>query len=704
MRYIIVYDRPGRLRLRMGQGAFSVEQGYGIENLLLSNKWVQSAEANIISGGLLIYYAQGSRQRVLDIIDSLDSERLPSAQKRGRGGDRAKRLDGDFAFTVTKIILRRYILKLFFPAPIRMAVTVRRALFYWKAGIEALKEGKVNLDVLDASVIAVSIARRDYNTAGSVMTLFHIIQVMDEYNRKKAEQTLAKNFALNIDSVWRACPESNGLDILTPISRIAVGDIVRVRTGGVIPLDGEITGGEAMINEASMTGEPLSRVRRPGHSVYAGTVVEEGSILIKVRTLAENTRIQNIITMIDESEALKAAVQSKAEKLADTIVPFNFLATAVTFFLTGSIAKAASVLMVDYSCAIRLTTSICVISGMHQSVNNRILVKGGIYLESYAKADTIVFDKTGTLTTSCPHVAKVVPFGSYTREYVLKIAACLEEHFPHSVAKAIVRQSEEEKLEHEEEHTDVEYVVAHGIASTLHNQRVIIGSEHFVFEDEGVPLSKADEAVMKSECSGHSVVYLAIGGKLAGMICINDPVRTEARSVLEKLKTLGLRKIVMLTGDGHAAAKNACDALGIKEYYAKMLPEDKAEIIRKYKEQGHIVIMVGDGVNDSPALSCADASVAMKDGSDIAREISDITLLSENLDGLVELRVISRGIFERINKNYWFILVYNTALILLGAGGVFSAPTSALLHNFSTLGLSGMSMRNYKTGSRKPSK
>jgi len=683
----------------MGQSAFSAEQGYGIENLLLSNIWVHSSEANSVNGGLLVCYKPGHREDVLSIVDYLDRSSLPVSHKRTESN--VKELDGNFAFSLAKIICRRYFFKFFVPPPIGMFFTVKRAFYYWKNGLVALSEGKINLDVLDAAAVAVSIAMRDFKTAGNTMTLFLIIQTLDEHNRKKAQQTLAKNFALNIDSVWLADTESNGADILVPITQVRVGDIVRVRTGGIIPLDGEIVGGESLINEASMTGEPLSKIRSAGHSVYAGTVVEEGSILIKVRTLADNSRIQNIITMIDQSEALKAAVQSKAEKLADSIVPFNFLATAATFLLTRSVAKAASVLMVDYSCAIRLTTSICIISGMHQSVNERILVKGGIYLEAYAKADTMVFDKTGTLTAAYPQVAKVVPFGTASRDEVLKISACLEEHFPHSVAKAIVRQAEEENLEHEEEHADVEYVVAHGIASSINNERVVIGSEHFIFEDEGVPLSDMEKLVINSETGGFSVVYLAMGGKLAGMICVNDPVRTEAKEVLSKLRTHGISKIVMLTGDGEAAAKAVCEALGIEEYHAQVLPEEKAEIISKFKEQGHIVIMVGDGVNDSPALSCADASVAMKDGADIAREIADITLLSENLDGLVDLRILSEGIFDRIRRNYQAIIGYNSVLLLLGAVGFIAAPTSAVLHNVSTLAFSGMSMRNYKIDNRK---
>jgi heavy metal translocating P-type ATPase len=498
---------------------------------------------------------------------------------------------------------------------------------------------------------------------------------------------------LNIDNVWVVT--ENG-DVLMPLSGIAVGDLIRVRMGGIIPLDGEVADGTALVNEASMTGEPLAVMRKTGHTVYAGTVVEEGSISIKVKTLAENTRIQNIVSMIDQSEALKAGIQSKAEKLADTIVPFSFIGSALTLIFTRNISKATSVLMVDYSCAIKLTTPICVISAMREAANRKMLVKGGKHLEAFALADTIVFDKTGTLTVASPKAEKVVAFDGFTTDEVLRISACLEEHFPHSVAKAIVRQAEEQNLHHEEEHADVEYIVAHGISSILNGERVLIGSAHFIFDDEGIPLGDKEKAIIEKESGGYSVVYLAVGKRAAGMICVNDPVRTEAKDVLAKLKNLGLKRIIMLTGDGEAAARNACEALGIDEYYSQVLPETKAEVLRYLRDSGHTVIMVGDGVNDSPALSCADVSVAMKDGADIAKEVADITLLSEKLDGLVELRVLSNRLLERIHTNYRAILGFNTVLLLLGLGGAITPATSAVLHNLSTLALSGASVRQFE--------
>lgn len=692
MRYNIVYDKPGRLRLRMGQGAFSAEQGYGIESLLLSGSGVMSAEASYVNGGILICFVPGWRDRIVAVIDGLDRRNLPVFGQRDI--NQIRELDDAFSRSLAAVLCRHYIMKLFIPAPIRMIITIRRAFFYWRKGLLSLQNGKFGVDVLDAAAVIAATVQRDFGTAASIMMLLHISELLEDFTRKKARQTLAQSLALHIDSAWLARDDG---DVLTPVSQVQIGDRIRIRTGGVIPLDGEVTDGEAMVNEASMTGEPLGTLRKSGHSVYAGTVVEEGSIVVEVRTLADNTRIQNIVSLIDQSETLKAGVQSKAEKLADSIVPFSFLASVAMLILTRSISKALSVLMVDYSCAIKLTTPICVISAMHGAAKERILVKGGKYLEAYANADTVIFDKTGTLTAACPKVARVVSFGERTREEVLKISACLEEHFPHSVAKAIVRQAEIEKLQHREEHAEVEYIVAHGISSMLHGERVLIGSWHFVFDDEGVTVTDEEKAMIDAESEGYSTVYLSIGGKAAGMICVEDPVRLEAKHVIAELKTLGIDRIIMLTGDSEAAAKVACKALGITEYYAQVLPEDKAGIVRSLKEQGRTVIMVGDGINDSPALSCADVSVAMRDGSDIAKEVADITLLSENLDGLLTLRRLSKSLFERIHRNYRFILGFNTSLLLLGVGGTIMPSTSAVLHNASTMLLSGMSMRPYLT-------
>lgn len=690
MWYKIIYDKPGRLRLRMGQEAFAPAQGYGIEQQLKSQTGIISAEATSINGGVLIYYKPGSRDRILAYVEKLDRNKLPESEKQDANWTRE--LDDTFSHALLATVGRHYIIKLLIPAPIRALLTLRRIFFHLQKGLQSLQKGRLNVDVLDAAAVTAAALQGDYKTAASIMMLLHVSELLEDYTRKKAHQTLTRSLALHIDNVWIVQEEQ---DILMPISKVGIGELLRIRAGSVVPLDGEVVEGEAVVNEASMTGEPLGVLRKQGHSVYAGTALEEGTIVIKVRTLANDTRIQNIVSLIDHSEMLKAEVQSRAEKLADSIVPFSFLTSFATLLLTRNVTKAMSVLMVDYSCAIKLSMPICVITAMHEAAKQRILVKGGKYLEAYANADTIVFDKTGTLTEACPKVAKVIPASGRSRNEVLKIAACLEEHFPHSVAKAIVKQAEEENLSHKEEHAEVEYVVAHGISSMLYGERVLIGSAHFIFDDEGIKIPNAQKDLIKEEIDGYSAVYLAIGGELAGTICVEDPVRKDAKNTLAVLRELGMEHIIMLTGDGEAAAKAACEALGIEEYYAQVLPEDKAEIIRSLKEQGRTVIMVGDGINDSPALSCADVSVAMKDGSEIAKEIADITLLSENLDGLITLRHLSKALFTRIEKNYASILGVNTTLLLLGVGGVIQPSTSAFLHNASTMMFSGASMRPY---------
>ncbi|MCL2238760.1 MAG: heavy metal translocating P-type ATPase [Defluviitaleaceae bacterium] len=689
LRYKTIYDKPGRLRIRWGQHAFSKAQGRGLEKMLVTHPWIHSAQASHVNGGLLIHYEKPERDKLLEFLGGLKVKEINPLNEDNAIDELDENFIRSFSIALGKLLFTR----IFLPPPIRVVLTLKNALYFWKRGFTALGQGKLNVDVLDATAITASICKRDFATAASIMALLRITDLLEEYTRKKANATLSQSLILNIDNVWAVTADG---DVLMPLSRIAIGDIIRVRMGGIIPLDGEVEEGTALVNESSMTGEPLAALRKPGHSVYAGTIVEEGSMTIKVKTLADNTRIQNIVSMINQSEALKAGIQSKAEKLADTIVPFSFIASALTFLFTGSIAKATSVLMVDYSCAIKLTTPICIISAMREAANRKILVKGGKHLEAFALADTIVFDKTGTLTVASPEVEKVVAFDGFNPDEVLKISACLEEHFPHSVAKAIVRQAEKENLHHAEEHADVEYIVAHGISSILNGEKVLIGSEHFIFDDEGIPLSDTEKAIIEKESDGYSVIYLAAGGKAAGMICVNDPVRTEAKAVLDTLRKLGMKRIIMLTGDGEAAARRVCETLGIDEYHSQVLPESKAEILRSLRGSGHTVVMVGDGINDSPALSCADVSVAMKDGADIAKEVADITLLSETLDGLVELRILSNQLLNRIRVNYRAILGFNTLLLLLGIGGAITPPASAVLHNLSTLALSGLSVRRYE--------
>ncbi|MCL2201902.1 MAG: heavy metal translocating P-type ATPase [Oscillospiraceae bacterium] len=688
MKYKIIYDEPGRLRVRMGKYAFTNEQGYGIEAHITAHEASLQVEATAVNGGLLVNYKPGHREDIIALIEGLSRDNLPVS--KAQSVNYKRELDDSFARALAYRVCRHYLKKLL-PMPVRIFLTLLDATRFWKQGIVALTERKLNVDVLDASAILVTIAQGHYAAASSIMTLLRISELLEDYTKKKARQTLTQSLALNIDCVWVV---QDGTSVYVPVSQVKVGDTAVVYSGTIIPLDGEVLSGEALVNESSMTGEPHGVRRGAGDSVFAGTVVEEGNIEFRVRTLAENSRISNIVSLIDNSENLKASIQGKAENLADKIVPFSFIASAITLLLTRSITRATTVLTVDYSCAIKLTTPISIISAMQTAANQHILIKGGKFLEAFANADTIVFDKTGTLTNACPNVAKVIPFGRRKRETVLKMAACLEEHFPHSVAKAVVRQAEIEKLGHREEHAEPEYIVAHGISSKVKDKRVLIGSWHFITEDEGVTVTDEQMAVIKSEGEGYSSIYLAVDGKLAGMLCIDDPVRSEAREVLDKLRSSGIEHIIMLTGDSAPAAKIACAKLGITEYYAGVLPEGKADIIRALKDEGRTVIMVGDGINDSPALAQADVSVAMMDGSDIAKEVADISLMAENLDGLVTLRNLSQNVFAQINSNFSAIVAFNTALLLLGAGGLIQPTTSAALHNTSTMLLCGLSMRN----------
>ena len=673
--------------MRMGRRAFSAEEGYGLEDALAAFSWVVSAEATSVNGGLLVIYEPNRRDFLLDFIGKM--EKPPKAKRENN----IKELEREFACSISKIVARHFLQKLLLPAPVRAFFAVFNAAQYVKKGLKSLQRGNLDVDVLDAAAVTAALAQKDFATAASIITLLRVSELLEGYTRKKTRQTLSQSLFTQIDKVWLVGEER---DVRTPMAKVQIGDLLRVRAGSAIPLDGEVSSGEAIVNESSLTGEALGVLRKTGHSVYAGTVVEEGSLVVKVRTLADDTRIQSIAAFIERSESLKATTQGKAEKLADAIVPFSFLGFGLVFAFTGSLSKALSILMVDYSCAIKLTTPMCIISAMREAANSGILVKGGIHLEAFANADTIVFDKTGTLTNDCPRVAKVVPFDNRDRDELLKTAACLEEHFPHSVARAIVRQAEVENLNHEEEHADVDYIVAHGISSMLNGERILIGSHHFIFEDEGVPLTPEQLAIMERETPGYSVVWIAINNQAAGMICVEDTVREDAAEVLAALRKQGIRRIIMLTGDGNAAAKSVCETLGIDTFRAQMLPEEKADYIHSLKSDGHQVIMVGDGINDSPALSGADVSVVMKSGSDIAKAVADISLLTENLNGLVELRTLSQSLFSRIHRNYAHIIAANSTLLFLGAFGLISASSSALLHNISTMVLCGASMRTYR--------
>ena len=685
MKYKIVYDSPGRLRLRCGGGVFSKNQERSLAFELLGIDGVLSAEVSAVNGGMLVYYSGDARGDILDRVSAINVRNLSELPP-----DTGQIINEEFKRDLSKILVKRMLAKIFVPSFLKLPLAVIRALPFVKEGLKSLSKGKLNVSVLDAVSISASIMSGSVSAASSVMTLLNISSLLEGYTKKKAENALSDSLALNIDKVWKISGET---EECVPLADVKIGDILRIRQGSIIPADGSVVSGSAGVNESSMTGEALPRLKTEGMSVYAGTVVEEGSIDVLTEKLAGNSRIHNILDLIENSEELKSGIQTRAESLADRLVPFSFITSAAVYLFTGNITKALSVLMVDYSCAIKLSTPICVISAMKEAAGYNIAVKGGRFLENYAFADTVVFDKTGTLTVSCPNLAKIVPFEGYSEDEVLKITACLEEHFPHSVAKAIVHAAEVRGLEHLEEHAEVKYIVAHGIASELKGKKVLVGSAHFIFDDEAIAVTDEQNRIIHELGSKYSMIYLAIGDKLCGILCIEDPIRENAASVIAKLKDKGVSDVLMITGDGETTASNVCSELGIERFYAKVLPEDKLNIVNSIKADNHKVIMVGDGINDSPALAAADVSVAMRDASDIAREVADITLLTSDLESLVVLRELSEELFDRIYSNYRFITLFNSSLLLLGACGIISPVTSALLHNMSTMCICIKSMK-----------
>lgn len=685
MRYRIISDNPGRIRIRFGAYAFDKELESCIRKLTEANSFVLSAEVHSANGGLLIYYKKSSRSEVISFIESLDFRGLTPIED-----DKAtQEIDDNFKHGLTKLVVAHYVKKLLLPAPIRAALTVFNSAKYILKGLFELGQGRLTVEVLDAASITACLAQRNFKTASTIMLLLSVSSLLEDYTHARTRAVLTSSLAVKADSVWLANGDE---DVLIPIEELKIGDLIRVRTGSVIPVDGEITEGEAYINESSMTGEPLAVMKSVDATVFAGTVVEEGSVVVRVRAVSSDTKIQKIIELIDSSENLKAGIQSRAERLADGIVPFSFLGFGLTLLFTGNVTKAVSLLMVDYSCAIKLSAPIAVISALREAADHNITVKGGKYLEAFAAADTIVFDKTGTLTNAEPVLDKVIPFGEYSEEEVLRTAACIEEHFPHSMARAIVKGAEKRGVVHAEEHAEVNYIVAHGIATTLRGERAVIGSRHFVCDDEGVSISAEQQARIDENSGASSVIYLAVGGELAGALCINDPPRAEAAGAVELMKRCGIENVVMLTGDSSAAAEKIAQQLGITEVHAQVLPEDKHSHIEQLKAAGHRVIMVGDGINDAPALAAADVSVAMSDASDIAKETADITLRGAELTELAVLRMLSEHLMQRINANYRFILTFNTALIALGFFGVITPSLSALLHNGSTIAICLKSM------------
>lgn len=603
----------------------------------------------------------------------------------------SRQLHRDFEDRLIFTTVSHIATKLFLPVPIRTALTLFRSIKYIRKGLKALLSRKLSVSVLDATAVSVSIIRGDFSTASSVMFMLNLGEILEDWTHKKSVADLASTMSLNVDKVWL---KTETCEVLIPIGDIQAGDKIVVRTGNMIPLDGKVISGEATVNQSSMTGESLPVVKTVGSYVYAGTVAEEGECVICVDKASGSGKYDRIVRMIEESEKLKSVAEDKASSLADKLVPYMLGGTILTYLLTRNVTKAMAVLMVDFSCALKLAMPIAVLSAMRESNDYNISVKGGRFLEAVANANTVVFDKTGTLTYATPKVAEIVTFGNHTENEMLRLAACLEEHYPHSMANAVVDEAKKRGLSHEEYHSEVKYVVAHGISSAVNNKKVIIGSYHFVFEDEGCSIPEGDEEKFHSLSPEYSHLYLCISGELAAVICIYDPLRSEAKDAIAALHKCGISKVVMMTGDNKKTAKAVAKIVGVDEYYAEVLPEDKADFIRSEKAKGRKVIMIGDGVNDSPALSEADAGIAINTGAAIAKEIADITIASENLFEIVTLRKLSEALMARIHRNYRFIVSFNLMLIILGVSGVILPTTSALFHNMSTLGISLKSMTN----------
>ena len=688
MKYKILHNSSRRMRIQLPQRRMSLQEADQLEEYLTGLPGVRQATVNERTCHAIISYT-GDQKPILDGLRSFCYDRKALGQSVPANSGRL--LNRQYQEKLVNMVLFRAARTLFLPAPLRNLYAVIRSVHYIWHGIRCLMHKKLEVEVLDALSIGVSIVRRDFSTAASVMFLLRLGELLEEWTRKKSLDDLARCMSLNVDRVWLRTGATEGL---VPIGQVKTGDCIHIHTGNVIPLDGKILAGEACINQASLTGESLAVRKVPGACVYAGTVVEEGECVIQVEQQPGASRYDRIVTMIEESEKLKSSTESRALALADRLVPYSLAGTVLTWLLTRNINRALSILMVDFSCALKLSMPLAVLSAMRECGSYHITVKGGKYLEAIARADTIVFDKTGTLTYATPTVAAVIPFANRDETSVLRIAACLEEHYPHSMANAVVKEAGSRGISHEEMHSDVEYVVAHGIASRIDGEKVVIGSHHFVFEDENCTILPEDQNRFDALAEEYSHLYLAIGGILAGVICIADPLREEAKAVLNSLRKLGIQNAVMMTGDNARTAAVIAREVGVDAYYAEVLPEDKARFVEQEKAAGRTVIMVGDGINDSPALSASDVGIAISDGAAIAREIADITVAADDLFELVTLKAIANSLVNRINKNYRFVLGFNGSLIILGAAGVLPPATSALLHNLSTLGISIRSVSN----------
>ena len=691
MNATILHESRGRIRFRLRQKQMTLAQADLLEAWIQGKSWCRQVTVHERTCCVILYY-DGTRQAVLNEIRHFSWQEAEQTTALPAHSSRA--LNREFEEKLVAKVVCKVACTLFLPPPLRIARILWHMVPFVRRGLGCLLRRRIKVELLDALSISISACRRDFGTAGMVMFLLEVGELLEEWTRKKSVADLARCMSLNVDRVWLRTAQG---EVLVPVSQIQPGDAVVVRAGGIIPVDGLVLEGEVTVNQASLTGESIPVPKRPGGAVYAGTVVEEGECVLEVKQASGQSRYDQIVHMIEQSEQMKSEAESKAANLADKLVPYTFAGSLISFALTRNVARALSVLMVDFSCALKLAMPLAVLSAMREAGRAHITVKGGKFLEAVAAADTIVFDKTGTLTHACPRVAQVVPFGGKEEAEMLRLAACLEEHFPHSMANAVVEEAKRRGLRHEEYHSKVEYLVAHGIASTVDEERVLIGSAHFIFEDERCVVPEDEQERFDALPPEYSHLYLAVGGQLAAVICISDPLREEAKEVLSALRALGVTSTVMLTGDSYRTAAAIAAQVGVDDFRAGVLPADKAEYVARLRREGHTVLMVGDGINDSPALSEADAGIAISDGAAIAREIADITIAADSLWELVELRRIAMALMARIHSNYRFVIGFNGTLIALGVAGVLPPATSATLHNLSTLGVSLRSMSRLTT-------
>ena len=688
MKCTILHEGRGRMRVHVCNVRMTLHRADVLEAYLNHHDAIEKATVYERTGDVVLYY----RGRRADAVQALSRYKFdqPELDALVTTAD-SRKLNQEYQEKMCDLVAGHFFRKLFLPAPIRAAYTVWRSIaFVWK-GVRCLLHRRLEVEVLDALSIGVSVLRGDFSTAGSVMFLLNLGSLLEEWTRKKSLDDLARSMALNVDKVW---VRSQGTEVLLPLTKVQPGDEIVVRSGNMVPLDGTVIEGEAMVNQAALTGESMPVRKAKGATVYAGTVVEEGECVFLAKAAGGANRYDKIVAMIEESEKLKSSTENRALELADKLVPWCLAGTVVTYALTRNVTRAISILMVDFSCALKLSMPLAVLSAMRECGTAHITVKGGKYLEALAKADTIVFDKTGTLTRATPQVVDIIPFSNSEKDDVLRLAACLEEHFPHSMANAVVRAAREQGLAHEEMHSEVEYIVAHGIASRVGGERVVIGSYHFVFEDEHCIVPADEQEKFDQMPAEYSHLYMAASGQLVGVICIADPLRPEAASVLRQLHKLGIRNTVMMTGDSYRTAEAIARQVGVDQFFAEVLPEDKANFVQKAKAEGHTVVMIGDGINDSPALSAADIGIAINSGAAIAREIADVTIKADSLEELVTLKTIANALQHRVSSNYRFVLSFNSTLIALGALGILQPAASAMLHNLSTIGISLRSMTN----------